>query len=137
MRMLRKACKGYGLLGQGVLMKVDNKDKFRDGFDFALKIELAGVICSALCLLARVFLFPGTVNPLVTLVPLGLSVMLGAGKSVLIQLPEDGEDEEELLEEYEKTLDEYNKTHRAVKRIVGFGIYIELVSAVLMAVCRV
>lgn len=137
MRMLWKACKDYGLLGQGVLMNVDNKDKFKDGFDFALKIELAGVICSALCLLARVFLFPGTVNPLVTLIPLGISVILGAGKSVLIQLPEDGEDEEGLLEEYEETLDEFNKEHTAVKRIVGFGIYIELVAAVLMAVCRV
>lgn len=120
-------------------MNVDNKDKFRDGFDFALKIELAGVICSALCLLARAFLFPGTVNPLVTLIPLGISVILGAGKTVLIQFPEDGEDDgdEGLLEEYEKTLEEFNKTHTALKRIVGFGVYIELVAAVLMAVCRV
>lgn len=135
--MLRKARKGYGLLGQGVLMNPGNKDRFREGFDFALKIELAGVVCSGLCLLARAFLFPGTVNPLVTLVPMGISVVLGAAKSVLIQFPEDGEDEEGLLEEYEKTLDEYNKEHTAVKRIVGFGIYIELVAAVLMAVCRV
>lgn len=118
-------------------MNGENKDKFRDGFDFALKIELAGVICSALCLLARAFLFPGTVNPLITLIPLGISLVTGAVKSALIQLSEDDGGDEGMFDEYEKTLDEFNKEHTVLKRIVGFGIYIELVAAVLMAVCRV
>jgi hypothetical protein len=110
-----------------------NIDEYKDRRAFSLKIELAGVICSAVCLLVRAFVFPGTVTVLLMLIPLAISLGIGLGKSVIVQEVDD-EFADRMTEELEKANVELREEYSVVYNIVTWGIYFDIVAAVVMII---
>ncbi|MGN0587002.1 MAG: hypothetical protein ACI4JF_06930 [Oscillospiraceae bacterium] len=112
---------------------------FKERFAFCDKIQFAGVICTAACLVIRLVFFRGSsINPLLMLLPLGIAVGMGLGKAVLINFSDNADEQEDIVEEYDKANREYEEEHRSspMKIISRVGIYLEIVTAVVMCILK-
>lgn len=112
---------------------------FKERFAFFDKIQFAGVICTAACLVIRLVFFRGSsINPLLMLLPLGIAIGMGLGKAVLINISDNADEQEDIVEEYDKANREYEEEHRSspVKIISRVGTYLEIVTAVVMCILK-
>ena len=112
---------------------------FKERFAFFDKIQLAGVICTAVCLVIRLVFFRGSsINPLLMLLPLGISYGMGLGKAVLINVSDNAAEQEDLVEEFDKANREYEEEHRSsiVRIISRTGTYLEIMAAVVMCILK-
>lgn len=113
---------------------------FKERFAFFDKIQLAGVICTAVCLIIRTVFFRGSgINPLLMLLPLGIAFGMGLGRAVLINISDSADEQESLVEEYDKANREYEEENRnAPLRIISrMGTYLEIVAAVVMCILKI
>lgn len=112
---------------------------FKERFAFFDKIQLAGVICTAVCLIVRLILFRGSsINPLLMLLPLGISFGMGLGKAVLINVSDNAAGQEDIVEEFDKANREYEEENRnnPVRIISRIGTYVEIVTTVAMCMLK-
>ena len=113
---------------------------FKERFAFCDKIQFAGVICTAVCLIIRAVFFRGSsINPLLMLLPLGISIGMALGKAVLINFSDNSDEQEDIVAEYDQANREYEEEHRnsPVKIISRIGFYAEIVTAVVMCILKI
>lgn len=128
-------------------MKSIGTDEFTERLDFALKIRGVGVTCSALCLAARLFIFPKTINPFIALIPLAISLVINlikfTGGMVIIydsdsENPDEDISREKLAEgtarNYIKARDEFEEKHRLSRSLIKFGICFEIIISAAVAI---
>lgn len=97
-------------------------------FDMGLKCRLTGSILSLICLILRLFVFPRTIPPLLTLFPIGIGWML----AIIISLTLIPQDSEVSTDDYNKLYIDFQKQHIKTEKILRSALYIYIVICIIM-----
>ncbi|MGN1134640.1 MAG: hypothetical protein ACI4SF_00280 [Oscillospiraceae bacterium] len=109
-----------------------DKETLFDRFDTGLKVRITGNILTAICLLLRIFVFPNTVNPLLTLIPLVIGYIMALFISAVVT----SDDEQLPSEKYAEYFDEFEEKHKKIGRFLSATSFIYIVVSVVMTMTK-
>lgn len=109
-----------------------DKETLFDRFDTGLKVRITGNILTAVCILLRIFVFPHTVNPLLTLIPLVIGYIMALFISAVIT----SDDEQISSEKYAEYFDEFEENHKKTGRFLSATSFIYIVVSVVMTMTK-
>ena len=113
-------------------IKMDKETLF-DRFDTGLKVRLAGNILTLICLLLRIFVFPNSVSPLLTLIPLVIGYIMALFISAVVT----GDDGEEIpADKYADYFDEFEAQHKKLGRFLSSTSFIYIVVSVFLTLTK-
>lgn len=109
-----------------------DKETLFDRFDTGLKVRIAGNILTLVCILLRIFVFPNSVAPLLTLVPLVVGYIMALFISAVVS----SDDEEIPADKYAKYFDEFEEKHKKMGRFLSATSFLYIVVSVVMTVTK-
>ena len=113
-------------------IKMDKETLF-DRFDTGLKVRLSGNILTLICILLRIFVFPNSVSPLLTLIPLVIGYIMALFISAVVT----NDDGEEIpADKYADYFDEFEAQHKKLGRFLSTSTLIYFVVSVFLTVTR-
>lgn len=112
-------------------IKMDKETLF-DRFNTGLKVRLTGNILTAICILLRIFVFPHSVSPLLTLIPLVIGYIMALFISAVVT--SDGE--EIPAEQYAAYFDEFEEQHKKLGRFLSSTSFIYIVVSVFLTLTK-
>ena len=113
-------------------IKMDKETLF-DRFDTGLKVRFAGNILTLICILLRIFVFPHSVSPLLTLIPLVVGYIMALFISAVVT----NDDGEEIpADKYADCFDEFEEKHKKLGRFLSTTSFIYIVVSVFLTVTR-
>lgn len=92
-------------------------------FDIGLKCRLTGNILTLICLLLRIFVFPRTIPPLLTLFP----VFLGLVISIIVSMTLIPENSNMSTDDYKELYDDFRKKHSKTEYFLKVTLYFYIV----------
>ena len=102
-------------------------------FDTGLKVRFAGNILTLICILLRIFVFPNSISPLLTLIPLAIGYIMALFISAVVT----GEDGEEIpADKYADYFDEFEAKHKKLGRFLSTSTLIYFIVSVFLTVTR-
>lgn len=107
-----------------------DKEKIFERFSISLKVRLAGVLLTIVCLLLRIFVFPNSLDPLVMLVPLIIAYVMSLFISALVT----DEDSEISMEKYAEYFDEFERENKKLTRFSSRLSALCIIGAVIIKV---
>lgn len=105
-----------------------DKETIINKFDMGLKCRLTGNILTFICLLLRLFVFPHTIPPLLTLFPLGAGLVL----SIIISFTLIPEDSELSADDYKELYNDFRKQHSKTEYFLRSSLYFYIVIGFIM-----
>lgn len=109
-----------------------DKETLFDRFDTGLKVRLAGNILTLICILLRIFVFPNSISPLLTLIPLVVGYVMALFISAVVT--SDGE--EIPADKYAEYFDEFEEEHKKMGRFLSSTSFIYIVVSVFLTITR-
>lgn len=109
-----------------------DKETLFDRFDTGLKVRLTGNILTLICILLRIFVFPNSISPLLTLIPLVVGYVMALFISAVVT--SDGE--EIPADKYADYFDEFEAKHKKLGRFLSTSTLIYFIVSVFLTVTR-
>lgn len=109
-----------------------DKETLFDRFDTGLKVRFAGNILTLICILLRIFVFPNSISPLLTLIPLVVGYVMALFISAVVT--SDGE--EIPADKYADYFDEFEAKHKKLGRFLSTSTLIYFIVSVFLTVTR-